>query len=254
MKASNLLRNKAFIFMSVSLVLVSATASHALPILVDPAGFEVAMSAGDGSVFTTDFIGVDDFTIRLDSSTEKTSSIWVNSGYNTTGNPHWLPATVEYFIPLRPGSVQYTITFAIPLMAGDVMLLTDYDIGKTGMIQAFDAGDNAVNLSDWTFTNYSGLAGAPVDTDWTLSPGSTTGAIDAAGVIAWEPLSVLEIGSTPVSRIVYSMLDTDGSTGFTFGWDPETRSDPVPEPSTILLIGTGLAGFAVPRLRKKSKR
>jgi hypothetical protein len=210
------------------------------------------MSAGVGSTFTTDFMGVNDFTIRLDSSVEKTSQIWVNSGYGTAGNPSWLPSTVDYFIPRGTGSAQYTITFDMPLMAGDVMLLTDYDIGKTGTVQAFDAGNNAINLSDWMFTNYCGLAAAPIATTWTLSPGNTTGSIGPAGVVVWEPLSVIQIGSTPVSKIVYSMSDTHGSTGFSFGWDPETRAAPIPEPSTILLMSAGLIGLVA--FRKKLKK
>jgi len=252
MKRGRLLPNEILLFVSVCLVLISGAVAHAVPILVDPSGFEAAMSGGDGSTFTTDFMGVNDFTIRLDSSVGKTSEIWVNSGYGTAGNPSWLPSTVDYFIPRYPGSAQYTITFDMSLMSGDVMLLTDYDIGKTGRVQAFDAGNNAVNLSDWTFTNYRGLAAVPIATTWTLSSGNTTGSIGPAGVDVWEPLSVIQIGSTPVSKIVYSMSDTHGSTGFTFGWAPETRAAPIPEPSTMLLLGIGLVGVVGARKKLAS--
>ena len=34
----------------------------------------------------------------------------------------------------------------------------------------------------------------------------------------------------------------------------DEEAQPVPEPATILLIGTGLVGFAIPRIRRKLKK
>lgn len=112
-------------------------------------------------------------------------------------------------------------------------------------------GDIPFNFEDGALENANGVPSGSNDDvavalGWNLS-------LDA-GQSASLTLLVSDTGAKAVSSNFFlTHTDPDSSASITFSGALETRSDtdPIPEPSTIFLFGSGLAGLAVWRYRTR---
>ena len=130
---------------------------------------------------------------------------------------------------------------------------TSWEIDEPG----FMFGDIPFNFEDGTLDNTNGVpVGSPDDVavamGWDLSLN--------AGQTATLTLLVSDTGTrAATSNFFITQTDPKSDVVFTFSGALETRSDdpngtnPIPEPSTMLLFGTGVIGLAAWRLRMEKK-
>ena len=113
-----------------------------------------------------------------------------------------------------------------------------------------DGGGTRVNMFEYAFTsfnpanNFTHEADIDIDSQNTVENYRTVLFNNGNSDNAFLTVSFLNAGSL-------SMALPDGDAPFSFSQSGNT--DPVPEPTTMLLFGTGLVGLAGSRLRKKKK-
>ena len=147
----------------------------------------------------------------------------------------------------------------------------DSDRGTT-TYQTFLQGDSNSNINNLQWDWVNTVSGFNVNAFYTsLGKGTFfqftgTAYFEEDVTIIHDDGFYLTLGSTvydysdPVARTYTSLGNTAGNYTFTMNygaWNnfPEIliapMADPIPEPATILLFGTGIAGLLIPRLRKK---
>jgi hypothetical protein len=165
------------------------------------------------------------------------SQLGTGINYWTEGNP--APYTGNSIVDNAPtasemlalnGTTANTITFSEALLNP---LMAIVSLGRTNLPVTYDF--------DTSFSVLSEGRGYWGDGWYTLGADDTLTGYELHGVIQFEGL---------VSSISWTNNPNEYWHGFTFGVAAETA--PVPEPSTWLLLGTGLAGLAYYRRKKSS--
>lgn len=106
------------------------------------------------------------------------------------------------------------------------------------------------------FTFFPALSPNPLVSLWTVTVGSTVYSFDATGLtIAFRSENTITLEGTGIAHIT-GFDDTPGKwnisanrAGITSSFSSSTEVEPVPEPLTLILLGSGLIGLA--GLRRK---
>ncbi|MBU0945291.1 MAG: PEP-CTERM sorting domain-containing protein [Proteobacteria bacterium] len=188
----------------------------------------LALMMGTGSAMallltdaTTDVGSIDTllFSTSLKNSGEQTELDWVNDILELSGDEMYL-SFIKDTNSADPWTWYATDTAGI--FAYELQSVPVHFLIKTGVIK---------------------VDGEKTDTHFLYSNEAGTG---------WAVIDLSELGVTDLTKIAkLSHLDEFGDT--TVSQPPPFDSAPVPEPATMLLFGTGLAGLLSSKLRKKNK-
>jgi len=150
----------------------------------------------------------------------------------------------------QPRTARYQIDFGIPITAGDILLLADFDDREEVQIQAFNGAYQPIDLSSWTFAYAQGHESSPYSYPPTWNPnfsGMTGQLIQPVTAIASEPLFLL-YPNQAVKRLVLDFtLPTAGDPDFGIG-AYQIEVSLIPEPSSLTCLAIGaVVGLAFAR-------
>lgn len=138
-------------------------------------------------------------------------------------NPAWIAGTRAFYQLAfdeangAGSTASYGFNFSVPLPASGYLIFVDLDVDEQVRIRAYDAGDNLIPFSSFTFVKQDGndAGGTPADyVAWTdVTPGTYSGQL---ANIAYRnpgdnPVVTLQ-SSVPIKRLVYDFdMDPNAS-------------------------------------------
>jgi hypothetical protein len=173
-------------------------------------------------------------------------------------NPDWVAGTrsffdVSYNRTVTPDStVALEILFSQPLPASSFLVFVDFDAREVLNIKAYDQSNSLIANAALAFTRQNGNTtnGSSLTyPTWGTLAGYTGSLV--TGTFATTPEAVVSLQtSVGISRLEYE-FDMNPTGSITSNDVQFNFAAPVPEPSTLALVGIGLASLAVASRRRR---
>lgn len=242
-------------------------------VFADPTGFGSMTVGGSRSI---NFLGDGDLTANLlyQGSEIALETTVLNFGQAGTSNPSWMGGSRSMFNFDYDGSasggakefVKIEFVFSRLLIPSSYMLFTDFDSEEGLAIAAFDASNNLIPYSSFTFARVDGEqpGGASLTTpNW----------LDQNPTIGWQTGNDGWVGTSAVSGYIVDQIDDDANdpgvylqssvaiSRVVFYYNAETDTTggnnmrfnfaAVPEPGSMCVFSALLVGGAIASRRRK---
>ena len=174
-------------------------------------------------------------TLGADMTADDSFELYISTDDNVTGTligtGNWWPTTYSFNAALTPGVTNYIHVKSWDVYGVIASLIGDFSLSDTAFTFSNGTQTLATNLSNWG-VNTVGF-GNPYSTPLDLGPNGsgpwgTLSGIDASAHFIWDPS-----GCFCTAYFSTAIIPTQG----------------VPEPSTLLLLGSGMIGLAALRKR-----
>ncbi len=187
-------------------------------------------------------------------STIASANLLTNPGFETGSNIPWVGIGYHAF-SVNPGA-KYAGTYGL-----EMILSTSGDgwggqyqnkPASEGDIFTFSAMSNTLNLNSYANSTLQIAYFDVSDPGYSATPIAAYNTASVTG-LDWTELSITSYpapaGTQAVRFVLVSYADPASGSGSSYFDDANATA--IPEPSTMLLLGTGLFGLALPLLRRK---
>lgn len=248
-----------------ALAALHSGAASAAYLYADPTGW-TSLSVGGGSA-TQSWKGTNDLTVSVLNNADAGLTLGtqtLNFPSSSPSNPEWIAGSRSFLnvayddITGTDDDVTFQFEFATSLSPQDYMVFADFDFGEEIYVNAYDASNNLIPFSAFTFQKENGLAsggstyaninfldGSPYSSSVHLqSPGTSSSS---------NPVVTLQ-SATPISRLEYSFVMD--SQGLSVGSNSirVNFATAVPEPGTLAMLMTGLTLLAARKANRRVTR